>query len=338
MDNKKIGRYDEGIPGTPAGNLAGKSIVAAVIACSILIAAIFTTYAAAQKEVVVQVEGEQLEVRSFAANVGELLQASGVELGARDKVSPLPETPLEDGMTVVVRRAVPVTLQVAGEESVCHTAAETVGDLLQERKIALGEQDVVTPGLHAGLEPGMLVQVDRVTVDTVEEEVPLQFSVRRESDNSLSRGITKVVQRGVPGLERKTWEITYKNGQEVERRLVDSTVVQKPVEQVVKVGALQVASRGGQEFRFSRAYEMVATAYTYTGNNTYTGIKPRVGIVAVDPSVIPLGTRLFVEGYGYCRAMDIGSKIKGNRIDVFLETKSEAQRWGRKKVTVYVLE
>ena len=61
-------------------------------------------------------------------------------------------------------------------------------------------------------------------------------------------------------------------------------------------------------------------------------------MVAVDPQVIPLGTRLYVEGYGYARALDVGPAITGNKIDVFLETAEEARRWGVRRVKVFVLE
>ncbi len=83
---------------------------------------------------------------------------------------------------------------------------------------------------------------------------------------------------------------------------------------------------------------MVATAYTHTGNPTYTGVMPKRGTVAVDPSVIPLGREVFVEGYGLAIAQDIGSSIKGNRIDVFVDTTEEARKWGRKTVRVYLLD
>ena len=319
-------------------NLTGSRVAAACLMVLMLVAAIFAAYASAQNNVILLVEGEQTEVRSFAGDVGELLREQGVEIGVIDKVTPLPDTTLRDGMTVVVRRAVPITLRVGEQESLVKTAAETVGDLIAENNVALGERDVVSPGPETRLEPDMIVTVDLITVSTMDEEVPIKFNVRRENDSKIARGITNVVQQGIEGLERKSWEITYKNGKEAQRRLVASTVVKKPVEQIVKVGALQVASRGGQDIRFSRAYDMVSTAYTHTGNNTATGVKPQVGIVAVDPAVIPLGTRLFVEGYGHCRAMDVGGKIKGSRIDVFLETSNEAKRWGVRKVKVYVLE
>jgi 3D (Asp-Asp-Asp) domain-containing protein len=83
---------------------------------------------------------------------------------------------------------------------------------------------------------------------------------------------------------------------------------------------------------------MNASAYSHTGRNTASGIYPYKGAVAVDPRVIPIGTRLYIEGYGYAKALDVGSAVKGNKIDLFFETESQARRWGRRPVKVYVLE
>jgi len=83
---------------------------------------------------------------------------------------------------------------------------------------------------------------------------------------------------------------------------------------------------------------MEATAYTYTGNKTATGTWPKIGVAAVDPKVIPLGTMLYVEGYGYARAEDTGGLIKGDRIDLFFETEQECIEWGRKNVKVRIVE
>jgi 3D (Asp-Asp-Asp) domain-containing protein len=86
--------------------------------------------------------------------------------------------------------------------------------------------------------------------------------------------------------------------------------------------------------------EMVveSTAYTHTGNTTFTGIWPYEGVVAVDPRVIPLGTKMYVEGYGYATAADTGGLIKGNIIDVFMDTHEKAVNWGRRQVKIYILE
>ncbi len=83
---------------------------------------------------------------------------------------------------------------------------------------------------------------------------------------------------------------------------------------------------------------MEATAYTHTGNRTYTGTWPSRGTIAVDPAVIPLGTQLWVEGYGIGIAADTGGAIRGNKIDLFMETRSECIEWGRRTVLVRILE
>lgn len=93
-------------------------------------------------------------------------------------------------------------------------------------------------------------------------------------------------------------------------------------------------------------YTMEATAYTAyctgcsgtTANGTNLRANPHLKVIAVDPNVIPLGTRVWVEGYGEAIAADTGSAIKGNRIDVFIPNKEGAYDWGRKQVTVKVLK
>ncbi len=99
-------------------------------------------------------------------------------------------------------------------------------------------------------------------------------------------------------------------------------------------------SRGG-----GRVITMVATGYTdapeenwpYAGAPSYIGLPLARGIVAVDPNVIPMGTKLYIEGYGAAIAADQGGAIKGNRIDLFFDSKAEAFDWGMRtiKVTVY---
>lgn len=94
----------------------------------------------------------------------------------------------------------------------------------------------------------------------------------------------------------------------------------------------QQVSRGGQ------VMVMEATAYTWTGYRTATGTWPIRGTVAVDPEVIPMGTKLYVEGYGLAVAADTGGAIKGNIIDVYLPTESECWQWGRRQLEVRVME
>lgn len=94
--------------------------------------------------------------------------------------------------------------------------------------------------------------------------------------------------------------------------------------------------------RYSRVIHMSATAYSAydPGNGSYTarGNLLRKGLVAVDPYVIPLGTRLYIKGYGFAVADDTGGSIKGNRIDLAFDTHAEAIQFGSQGVTVYILD
>lgn len=131
--------------------------------------------------------------------------------------------------------------------------------------------------------------------------------------------------------------------------LVLTTQVQQPakevivtqtveVEKIVRVPVLFEPSRGSLQ----KEFEMVATAYTYSGDEedlTFMELPVDTGIIAVDPNVIPLGSLVWVEGYGYAIAADTGNReyIGGNRIDIFLPSKEKAEQWGVKRVRVKLI-
>lgn len=98
----------------------------------------------------------------------------------------------------------------------------------------------------------------------------------------------------------------------------------------------------GEPSRYSRSLVMRASAYSAhdpgNGSYTYGGNLLRKGLVAVDPTVIPLGTRLYIQGYGYAVADDIGGAIKGSCIDLAFDSRREALNFGVQRVTVYVVD
>ncbi len=104
--------------------------------------------------------------------------------------------------------------------------------------------------------------------------------------------------------------------------------------QINKRDMCEQPSRG----RAVRTHNMEATAYTWTGSRTATGTWPSRRTVAVDPRVIPLGSELYVEGYGPAVAADTGGDIKGQRIDLYMESYEEAIQFGRRQVLVEVLK
>ena len=102
----------------------------------------------------------------------------------------------------------------------------------------------------------------------------------------------------------------------------------------------------GKNKKVVKTFKVTATAFTANCKGcsgvTSTGFNlkknPDAKIIAVDPKVIPLGTKVWVEGYGEAIAADKGGAIKGNKIDVFMPNKSKAYSWGRRTVTVKILE
>ncbi|MDF2930137.1 MAG: hypothetical protein K0Q75_2375 [Anaerospora sp.] len=99
---------------------------------------------------------------------------------------------------------------------------------------------------------------------------------------------------------------------------------------------------GAEPSRYSRSLVVTASAYsaydTGNSNRTSRGNPVHKGIVAVDPNTIPLGTRLYIPGYGYAVADDVGGAIKGNRIDLAFDSHGQAMDFGVQRVTVYILD
>ncbi|MGI9860969.1 G5 domain-containing protein [Moorella naiadis] len=291
----------------------------------------------AWKRAVVEVDGQKIVTRTFAPTVARLLEEKHITLGAEDVVTPALEAPVTKDIVITVQRAVSIKISVEGREQEVLTPPAPVAVVLKKAGVNLNPGDKVTPDPNATVGAGDTIKVIRVTTKTesIDKEIP--YRVERRPDPQREKGTISLVQKGEKGLQRETYRITMEDGQEVNRELVSSETIKEPVPEVIAVGTIDTASREGRTFQFERVFWATATAYTHSGAATASGAYPRVGTVAVDPAVVPLGTRLYVEGYGFGIAQDIGSAIKGDRIDVFLDTEADTYRWGVRRVRVYIL-
>ena len=125
--------------------------------------------------------------------------------------------------------------------------------------------------------------------------------------------------------------------------LIVVALILSPVPPVYAPTVIEAPGTSISEYRQIEAPEpevmiFEATAYTWTGNRTATGTWPSRGTIAVDSEVIPLGTRLHIEGYGEGIAEDTGGLIKGDIIDVYMESEDECWQWGRRQVEVRIIE
>jgi len=184
---------------------------------------------------------------------------------------------------------------------------------------------------------------DSEEVKEVVHSEPIPYPTLRKSSSELRSGSSKTVRAGMNGEKKVTYKVTYKDGVEIRRETVSTKTIKNPVPEVIAVGNRSaLASRGYLSGR--KMVVMSATGYSPDpsenggSSRTSTGLKIGHGVVAVDPRFIPLGTRLYIEGYGYAVAGDTGGAIKGNRIDLGHDTSSASNRFGRKKVKVYILD
>jgi 3D (Asp-Asp-Asp) domain-containing protein len=185
----------------------------------------------------------------------------------------------------------------------------------------------------------------RETVRTLMQREPIPFPTVRRSDPALRANASLTVQNGKNGEKQVTYRVLFREGAEVRREPIATRVIRKPVPEIVAYGRRgSLPSRGYLSGR--RVIEMVATGYSpcpsENGGNTTgrgaSGLKIGYGVVAVDPDFIPLGTRLYIEGYGYAIAGDVGGAIKGNRIDLGHDTRAQAKKVGRRIVRVHILD
>lgn len=290
------------------------------------------------KEVTIVDDGKFIVVKTKASTVKELLVETNRTLGLKDTINVPLTTKLKEGEKIVINRAKPVKIAVDGREVELLTVAKTVADAIKEAGITVGPQDIIKPSPSELIGLNTDVKIIRVKEVEKTEEVTLAYRTIKRPSNTLFKGKTKVLTKGKTGLVRTYYKYTYYDGKEVKKEVIKQVVVKKPVDEVILVGTKNTVSRGGVVIRFSRVIDVVATGYTHTGHRTATGVYPHRGVVAVDPDIIPYGTRLYIDGYGYGTALDTGSAIQGARIDLFFDSYSEAISWGRRSTRVYVLE
>lgn len=315
----------------------------AVSSCILILGALFLFITVGlPQSVEINVDGQVLQVQTWQKTVEEVLTENQITIEEADLVVPDLQTAISNHQTIQITRAFPVEVTVGTEQYQIKTVSDMVEKVLAANNITVNPDDIVMPEMQDLItKENNQIEIIRVTYDTLEQERNIPFKTEVIDDNNAVQGIRRTVQSGREGQIKEEYQIKYHNGEEVARELVTEKVIREPVHRIVAQGTqpkVMVASRGGEQLRYKQVLSMSSTAYTHTGNRTYTGIKPHVGVVAVDPSVIPLGTKLYVDGYGNAVAADIGSAIKGNRIDVFLETRAEAVKWGRRTVKVYILE
>lgn len=365
-------------------------IVVAVLAAAV--GALLSQTVFAQTSYIIT-DGDRVTVhRSYSSDPYEVLTEAGIELEEEDTY----ETGYADGMNqITVRRMQMVTVINRGAQSVIGTYGETTGSLLARMGITPGTGDTLSCSSETQTYDGMTIELVHTETRIEEEDTTVPYPVNYYEDPDLEPGAEIVLVAGQNGLTHVKSEVTYRNGKEVSRVIVQETVKTKPVTQLVIRGvdrtimeqpadpepaeqAAPAASSGtasgssssgssssggsrydgsaetsgnvimtssGESYTYVDVMTCSATAYTCEGyvGHTYSGTLARVGAIAVDPTVIPLGTKMYVVSndgqyvYGYCVAEDTGSAIKGYKVDLYFNTIAECYAFGVRTCTLYIL-
>ena len=312
-----------------------------------------------KKEVFINDNGKTVLLKTMKNTVSEVLDQSGIKISSDDFINLPLDTKLQKirRNEINIKRAVPIYIAVDGKEQTIMTYRDTVKEALTNSLIKLSDKDKLDgASFDDKISKEMKFKVIRVKEEILSEKTDIPFKVLSRENNHLDKGKEVVVEDGKEGIREKKFRVVYEDGKQVLKELMNDSIVAAPISRIIEFGTiLNFKTSRGDVVRYQKELDMRATSYTAsyedTGKGpgdpgfgiTYTGVKVRKGIIAVDPRVIPLGTRVYIEGigstpdYGFAVAADIGGAIKGNKIDLYFDDKKTVYRWGVRKVKVYIL-
>ena len=297
-----------------------------------------------------------------SSTVGDLLASNNIVVTDSTDVSVDLNNSVADSKEIVVAQPKTVIVSVdGGKAQSSTTSASNLGAFHAEyqkenttEKYTLASQTASTP-----LSEGMYIQLSTIREVSVDTYEAIPYETKEVKTDSLYVGEKKVVTAGVDGVKTTTTTTKYVGDQVTSTDSV-TKVTKEPVTEVINVGTkakpapvvkpaatTTTNTIPGLSVKYKKAMTLNATAYcpcskccgSYSNGYTASGMKAGYGVAAVDTRVIPLGTKLYVEGYGYCIAADTGGAIKGNRIDLCYGTHSAAlsSGFGHKNVKVYII-
>lgn len=308
---------------------------------ALLIVVCLTGFIDKGKSVTIEADGHTQTVYTHAINEDALLRETNISMGAYDEAD-MSTPELVDGSRVSVRRAVPVTLEHKGKKQDVVSAKRTTQEVAQQ--YGYDSENYRPYGdVQAAVQPNMTIRIGAISRKKVTEDEVVPYAIETIPDESLGKGEESIVSDGQNGRKKMTFNIVSLDGTVVGKEHIGTELIQEMKPLVRKVGTAEtVEINTGVVSKYKEVFTMEATAYLPTDGNgegiTKMGTRARHGVIAVDPNVIPLGTRVFIPGYGTAVAEDTGGDILGNRIDLCMEDYNAAMIFGRRVVPVYILE
>jgi 3D (Asp-Asp-Asp) domain-containing protein len=288
--------------------------------------------------------------RTVEAFLGEI----GLHIGEHDLCDRFPHEAVTDGMVIQITRGVTFAYTMDGIANLRYAA---VGTTVQQLQLMLqheyGEAVIFLGENQREIENNDILIFFTWQSEFFSDDVIIPYTLLENRTAAVRSGMSHVRQEGIPGRMTLNTAVVRIGGSESQREVVGEYIIEEPVDKIIDIGHGSLGARtdvNAPDFHYVRKITMNASAYTAgygcTGKHpcdpwygiTATGRRVQPGIVSVDPTVIPLGTYLYVEGYGFSIAADVGGAIKGYKIDLFHERIEDALAFGRRNLTVYILE
>lgn len=318
-------------------------------------------------DVEINYRGQIFTAQCAQGTVKDAIEQAGITLTGAELVEPSLETKLYPGCRVSVSADCGATITVDGKTENYNVTAGTVADMLGDLGIKLSEDDVVTPELDTVIYDGIIITVERIEYKEETTTEVIDYGFVSEETSSLVSGTSKIKRYGVEGEKTIVSRNKYIDGELAESVVISEEVTREPVDQIKLIGtgraqsSVSKPSQGGSSVSnkagtfkdasgktvtYKRKLTGTSTAYyAAEGSMTATGTPVYVGGVAVNPNVIPYGSKLYIVSsdgsriYGYATAVDTGGALMSGSVlvDVFYSTYNECMSWGRRNVTVYVL-
>lgn len=273
--------------------------------------------------------GQQQLLNTAAQTVGEALQEASVILYAADGVEPAMSHWLEPDLVITVRRSMPITIEADGRSIQTRSSHTNSLAVLAEAGILLNGADYARPSSDTALQAGDTIHVIRVTEDFRLEDEPIPFQTLWQATPELDIDTQGVIQTGELGIRRRRVRVRYENGVEVGQTPDGEWIAREPADEIIGYGTrvnIRTVNTPEGPRQYWRVVRMRVTSYTAASSGkaadhpaygiTASGRYLQTGIVAIDRSVVPFRSSVYVPGYGIGFAGDTGGGVKGRWIDL----------------------
>ena len=319
-------------------------------------------------QVTVTADGKRQQLYLLGGTVEDAIRQAGVTLDDRDSANYDLDRPVFDKMNIRVARLTAFTVTADGETKEYKAAANTVQGALDKCGVTLGEDDRLNVEAGEKLTEGMAIVIQRVTKEKITETESLPYDTEYQDTDELYYDESEVKTAGEAGEKEVTYQVTYVDGVEESREALSEKVTKKPVSEVILQGTKEYpveeeetpsAPSGngtgnaagtftdmyGNQVAYSSMLSGTCTAYSVPGGTTSLGWAAEYGVIAVNPNVIPYGTKMYVTSpdgsvvYGYGVAGDTGGACMAGDIiaDLCYNTIEECSIIGRRTMNIYIL-